>query len=118
MKFIPRDCYPHIEDRDAHQILVAHLVFLGTNHLLAEDKVNVLIACIVAQVQTAYYFESILFYETAPGVQSKLRDLWQGGERDIVKFFHKRNGCTCLKERYERLRNEAKVGTCSFLQTL
>jgi hypothetical protein len=53
MKFIPRDCYPHIEDRDAHQILVAHLVFLGTNHLLAEDKVNVLIACIVAQVQTA-----------------------------------------------------------------
>ena len=101
MKLIPRDLYPEYQDRDARQKLVACLVSLGSNHLLAADKVNVLIACIVAQ--------TVLLYEIAPGFQLKLRDLVQGGEQEVVKFFHNRNGCTCLKKRYERLRTEEKV---------
>ena len=85
---------------------MARLVSLGTNHLLAEDKVNALIACVVAQ--------TVLYYETAPGFQSKSRDLCGDCEREVVKFFHKQNGCTCLKKRYDRLRTQTKVGTCSF----
>jgi hypothetical protein len=36
----------------------------------------------------------------------KLRDLWQGGERESTKFFHKRNVCTCLKEKCVQLRTQ------------
>ena len=106
MKLVPRDLYPGYQDRDARQILVARLVSLGMTHLLAEDKVNPLIACVVAQ--------TVLYYERAPGFQSKLIDLCEDCKREVVKFFHKRNGCTCLKKRYDRLRTQTKVGTCSF----
>ena len=67
--------------------------------------------------------ETVLFSKTMsgddPGVlnrldcQSKMRDLWGDCEREVVKFFHKRNVCTCLKGQYERWRNQTKMGMCT-----
>jgi hypothetical protein len=45
--------------------------------------------------------------------QLKLRDLWGDCKQEVVKFFHKRNVCTCLRGQYKGLSNQTKVGMCS-----
>jgi len=67
--------------------------------------------------------ETVLFRKTLsgddPGVlnrldcQSKLRDLWKDCEREVVKFFHRRNVCASLMGQYERWRNQTNMGMCS-----
>jgi hypothetical protein len=39
-------------------------------------------------------------------------DLWHIKEHETIEFFHKRNGCTCLKEMYDRLMDLTKPGDC------
>ena len=44
----------------------------------------------------------------------KTRDLVQGGDRDVVRFFSKRITCSCLKEKYKRVKSEPKLGLCTY----
>jgi hypothetical protein len=117
MELIPSNLHPAYQDRDACEKLVACLASLGTNCLLHKDKnLHVLIGGLVAQ--------TILFVETVPreaqhdlDFHSKLRDLWGGDdEREVTKFFHKRNSCNCLKEKYERLKTQTKMGQCIYCE--
>jgi hypothetical protein len=106
----PRFLYPDCEDTDAREVLVDCLVSLGTNYLLDESKSHALFAGLVAQ--TILYVEMMSGAKHCFDYRSKIMDLLGDEKREITKFFHKRNGCTCLKEDYERLRTMTKMGKC------
>ena len=42
----------------------------------------------------------------------KMRNLAEGTERDVVRFFAKRIKCGCLKRRSRKIKNEPKLGLC------
>ena len=42
----------------------------------------------------------------------KQRDLLQGGERDVIRYFYKRAKCSCLKEMWKKVKAEPKIGMC------
>ena len=41
-----------------------------------------------------------------------LRDLTDDGDRSITRFFAKRISCTCLKDKYDRVKRQVKMGEC------
>ena len=41
-----------------------------------------------------------------------LRDLTHDGDRSITRFFAKRISCTCLKDKYDRVKHQVKMGEC------
>ena len=41
-----------------------------------------------------------------------MRNLAEGTERDVVRFFAKRIKCGCLKRRSRKIKNEPKLGLC------
>lgn len=49
-----------------------------------------------------------------PDYLPKVRHLWQDSEKEVIKFFHKRNGCGCLKKKYDKLRNQTSMGNCYY----
>jgi len=100
MRLVPICLHPNYQDRVACEKLVACLVSLGTNYLLGEDLHGVSTGFIV---QTVLHIEgmsgdNLVVVNNPFDHNSKLRDLLLDGQREHVKFFHKRNCCTCLKE--------------------
>ena len=41
-----------------------------------------------------------------------LRDLTHDGDRSITRFFARRISCTCLKDKYDRVKHQVKMGEC------
>ena len=50
---------------------------------------------------------------TDDDVGVKVRDLAGGSDRDIVRFFSERIGCSCLKEMSKQVKSEPRLGLCS-----
>jgi hypothetical protein len=42
----------------------------------------------------------------------KIRDLAHDGERSVTRFFAKRISCNCLKDKYDRVKHQIKMGEC------
>ena len=138
MRLVPRKIHPDYKDKDACNSVVACLVSLGTNYICVEDcqnqlsivggwtgplrKYSIGLAGFVAM--------AILLIDNGMDVSDdgndekqkwycteylpKVRDLWQDREKEVIKFFHKRNGCECLKKKYCELRNQTSMGNCYY----
>lgn len=63
--------------------------------------------------QLALSIKSRLGKHTLHDNSLKFRDLWQGRERAIAKFLHKRNGWDCFKENYTLFKTQPTAGSCS-----
>ena len=93
------------QDRDACKFLMNCFVSLGTNLLLDDGNINPIYAGLLAMTLLRVEY-GVGRFATAPASRgsngldfnSKIRDLWDNCEREMISFFHKRNGCTCLKE--------------------
>jgi hypothetical protein len=116
---------PNYKDREMCDKIVACLVFLGTNLLLKADalhrekleshrETNVILAGFTAH--TAMFVEECSKRKSGDvnmdSFCTKGGDLWHIKEHETIEFFHKRNGCTCLKEMYDRLMDLTKLGDC------
>jgi hypothetical protein len=117
-EIMPSNVHPDYKDKSACDMLVACLVCIGTNYI-----------CTLPPCFHSYYAsfiaQTILFIEAmstgTPEVvhgleyNSKLRDMWDDKKR-IVTFFHKRNGCSCLKEIYIQQKAQPKMSICYHCQ--
>ena len=130
MNLVPRNLHPNYRDKDACDVAVTHLVSFGTSCCLdAEIKhEQSILSHDIDSLMARFFAQAVLYIEafcikaaaesTYQGYRAfldynfKLRDLWQGGEREITKFFHKRNVCTCLKGKCVQLRTQKKLGAC------
>ena len=78
--------------RIAFETALTCLICLETNYILDEDK-SVIVAGLV--VETAMYIEAMSGNDTGSvnhlHYLSRLKDLRQDREREIIKLFHKRN---------------------------
>ena len=73
---------------------------LGTDYLLAGHK----------EVATTIAF--LIFENYDNDVKMKKRDLAQGGDRDVIRFYYRRAKCSCLKEMWKMAKGEPKMGCC------
>ena len=48
----------------------------------------------------------------SPQSLMKQRDLLQGGERDVIRYFYKRAKCSCLKDKWKLVKAKPKLGWC------
>jgi hypothetical protein len=141
MRLVPRNIHPNYNDKVACDSVVACLVSLGTNYICVEDcqnqlaimggwtgtvrKYSIGLAGFVAMaillidngMDVGHYTHDLndekqKWYCT--DYLPKVRDLWQDREKEVVKFFHKRNGCVCLKKKYDELRTHTSMGNCHY----
>ncbi len=130
MNLMPRNLHPNYRNKDACDVMVTYLVSFGTSCCLVIEveheqsvlshDIDSLMAGFVAQA--VLYVEAFCIeaatgsmyqgYQALMDYNFNTRDLWQGGEREITKFFHKRNVCTCLKGKCVQLRIQKKLGAC------
>ena len=101
---------------DGSDELVASLLSIGTDCLLIEGNISKegklkMATAITGIVQNL----GPLSGKTVEAVESlrKRLDVVNGGEREIVSFFHKRIRCDCLKSKYKLLKDtKEKMGKC------
>jgi hypothetical protein len=122
----PSNCHPDYKDRDVCDKIVACLVYKGTYYLLQAEEshrekseshreTNVILAGFIAH--TAMFVEECSKRKSGDvnihSFGTKGGDLWHIKEHETIEFFHKRNGCTCLQEMYDRLMvDQTKPGDC------
>ena len=121
----PSNCHPDYKDRDVCEKIVECLVVNGTDFLLKAEEshrekleshreTNVILAGFIAH--TAMFVEECSKRKSGDvnmhSFSTKGGDLWHIKEHETIEFFHKRNGCTCLKEMYDRLMDQTELGDC------
>jgi hypothetical protein len=117
MDLVPRNLHPYYQNKIECSNIMAHLISLGTNYVLEENGPWQLYNGFIAQ--TVLYIEVMSTKEergetiaNCMDYDLKLRDIWEGQEMETTSFFHKRNGCNCLKEKYTQMKAKTKLGCC------
>ena len=113
MKFLEETHEQHkqIWDNEGHRkMTVSILLSMGANSILRGDKVDFARSLALGTLLFERYdgdFESA-FVSAIPA----LRDISGCGERDVVRFYKKRLGCSCLKDKYAQSKLQPKYGMC------
>ena len=95
---------------------LSYLIAIGTHSLLdstegSTDSIEVACDFALLSLSLRLEFEGGTLEDNA-SLQRKVRDLVHGNERDIVRFFYTSANCACLKDRYNEVRFEPKMGSC------
>ena len=86
----------------------SQLLYLGTEYLLADqDRFTVMAATIA-------YVLSLTDYLLKQGMILIARDIVEDTEREATRYFAKRIGCKCLKDKYNMLKSQPGLGRCSY----
>jgi len=118
-----------MNDDNNRQLASDILTSVGTNMLCAgtieTTETNIqysplqFIINIALAITTLENYDEELDYQlnsVQPSVLSKYRDIWPGStsvRRDLLKFFRKRNICSCLKKMHlEARKAQPKIGMC------
>ena len=100
------------------EIILSLLVHLGANVLIKYDNSILNWATIVATAticsQHNFNVADVLATEKS---RKLLRDIHFGLEYDTIRFFRKRLPCTCLRERYNLVKNQPKMMICMTCKT-
>ena len=100
---------PWWDDRTFQDILAGLFVRMGTDHLLHGESKNFCVAKDLAAVVLTFEAEV-----AGLDLLAKNRDLKDGDNRELIKFFRKRTTCNCLDDTYARSKAQSKpkMSTC------
>ena len=113
-------------NKNVCDLVVACLTSLGTNYCLDRE-------IIAGKLRAGLLAQAVLFVEAMHGRMteyaatgemtmnedvyylnylSKVRDIWQDIDCEIITFFHGRNDCSSVKEKYHQVKTQPKMKIC------
>ena len=87
----------------------SYLIALGTNYIIKGKR------CHIEMAATIAFLHNTLLSVNNIDDQKRLmrrRDLFQGDERDVIRYFYRRAMCSCLKDTWKRVKAGPKTGWC------
>jgi len=116
MAFTFKHHNPIMRDSKLRKMAIALMLRVATDMLLDADHRNRDIdgGGEAVEILLLEECDGVDFYSTVMKSWGSIRDLTGGGEREMIKFFHKRIQCTCLTNLYMNAKKSqpVKLGTC------
>ena len=78
----------------------SYLIALGTNYIIKGKRWHIEMAATIA------------FNLDDQKRLMRRRDLFQGDERDVIRYFYRKAMCSCLKDKWKLVKAKPKLGWC------
>ena len=100
-------------DNECHRkMIISILLSMGTNSILRGDNVDYAKSLAQGAILLEHYQDDFGLACLDVGAIRAIRDVSGCGERDVVRFYKKRLGCSCLKDKYAQSKSQPKHGKC------